>query len=392
VVSCRARLTRVARAGVSVAALAGLWSGAAIVAGAQGTDTTHHVSHDSTAVALPDTTHGGSTSSATPPIDSIRAAFATTTHDTGSGPQTGSDSTLQRVRSLVAQGQTTAARQLVDSLLAATPPGSMAYASVLYTRATLATNADSAEGDYRRVSVEYAASPRAADALLRLAQLELARGERTQAAAHLDRLTREQLPNQTGISFARTELQVGLAYFDLQDPTHACAALVAAHAAAPMTDVELRNRIDYNAQRCPAPATAGPTADTTHVAGGRAATDSLAKKLNARGVAAATRPAAKTKPVQSAAGKPATASTAATTTAAGRRLHSAGCGVSDAHRGGGTRRATARPRIRRTHLRHSGTIPRPCRTLRHRSTGRFGCSFSQRQRDHGIRDGRRGAG
>jgi len=139
----------------------------------------------------------------------------------------------------------------VDSVLATTPAASAAYASALYARASLATNADSAEDDYRRITVDYATSPRASDALLRLAQLELARGDRVQAADHLARLTREQLSGQSGITYARTELQVGLAYFDLQDLAHACAALAGARAAAPTTDVELRNRIDYNVQRCP---------------------------------------------------------------------------------------------------------------------------------------------
>jgi len=328
-VGCSARqFVFLARAVSSVIVLTGLGPAAGALAAAQGVDTTRHVPRDSAAPALADTIHaaGGVRPTAVPAADSARAMVAAASRDTTVGPKTASDSALQRARSLVAQGQTTAARALVDSLLASTPPGSMAYASVLYTRATLATDADSAESDYRRVSVEYAASPRASDALLRLAQLELARGERSQAAAHLDRLTREQLPNQTGIVFARTELQVGLAYFDLQDPAHACAALIAAHAAAPPTDVELRNRIDYNAQRCPRPGLASnPPGDTTHGAGaaGRPSTDSLAKKAGARGPALATRPGAKPTPLPSTPTNAASASTAAAG-AANRRLRTPG--------------------------------------------------------------------
>ena len=122
------------------------------------------------------------------------------------------DSAIQRAQTLVAQGHTDQGRALVDSVLTTTPPTSAAYASALYARASLAINADSAEDDYRRITVEYATSPRASDALLRLAQLELARGDRVQAADHLARLTREQLSGQSGITYARTELQVGLAY------------------------------------------------------------------------------------------------------------------------------------------------------------------------------------
>jgi len=195
-----------------------------------------------------------------------------------STPATPTDIALARVRTLVAQGETAPARALVDSLAAATPATSISYASVLYARASLATDADSAENDYRRIVVEFPASARASDALLRLAQLELARGDRQQAAAHLDRLTREMLPSQTGATFARTELQVALAYFDLQNNTGACGALTAARSAAPESDVELRNRIDYNIQRCPPPgaALASGGMDTARAHGTGAARDTAA--------------------------------------------------------------------------------------------------------------------
>jgi cell division septation protein DedD len=241
---------------------------------AQGTDTLHKSARADSAA-----THDTAQATATPAVsagDSTRPQRTTAAPRDTAVVATGADTVLQRVRSLVAQGQTAVARALVDSLLTVTPTTSPSYASVLYTRGTLETNADSAENDYRRLIIEYAASPRVADALLRLAQLELARGDRTQAAAHLDRLIREQLPNQTGATFARTELQVGLAYFDLQDAAHACSALAAARTAAPASDVELRNRIDYNVGRCPPPETAANNPaqprDTTRGARGAGAT------------------------------------------------------------------------------------------------------------------------
>jgi cell division septation protein DedD len=255
------------------------------------------------------------------------AAGLAATQDAPAEAKSPADTTLQRVRALVAQGQTTAARALVDSLVVSTPPTSIAYASVLYARATLATDADSAERDYRRVTVEYPGSLRAADALLRLAQLELARGDRVQAAAHLDRLTREQLPDQTGAGAARTDLQIGLAYVDLQDLAHACAAFGAARAAAPGTDVELRNRIDYNAQRCAALAQAtGPSTDTVHSGGvatgsaGRHGVDSTSRR-RAHAPAPASRQAPTSSPTEGS--KPTSPSTSpkpAVPTDAGRRL------------------------------------------------------------------------
>ena len=249
-------LSRVIRAAALVSALVLCASVAAPArGGAQSTDTTRV-----TPPATP-ANPAGNAPGAAPVVPG--ADTAQPVHDTAT-VMSPADSGIQRAQALVSQGHTDQGRSLVDSILGVTPPSSPAYASALYARASLATNADSAEDDYRRITVEYATSPRASDALLRLAQLELARGDRPQAADHLARLTREQLPGQSGVTYARTELQVGLAYFDLQDLAHACAALAGARNATPATDVELRNRIDYNIQRCPRaplePATAASSA------------------------------------------------------------------------------------------------------------------------------------
>jgi cell division protein FtsN len=268
-------LSHVIRAAAFVSALVLCVSSTAPVRGnAQGTDTTHTASPTTAPASLP----------VTPAADAAQLA-----HDTAA-PMTAADSAIQRAQALVAQGHTDQGRTLVDSILGVTPPASPAYASALYARASLATNADSAEDDYRRITVEYATSPRASDALLRLAQLELARGDRTQAADHLARLTKEQLPGQSGITYARTELQVGLAYFDLQDMAHACAALAGARSAAPTTDVELRNRIDYNVQRCPREPAAGTTAAS--MSPPSAATTAAARDSARRGADRLARPKA----------------------------------------------------------------------------------------------------
>ena len=88
------------------------------------------------------------------------------------------DSVFARARRLVASGNGAAGRLLVDSVLAATDPNTPQYADALYWRATLSTNGADAERDYRRIVVEYGASARSGDALLQLAQLESARGDR----------------------------------------------------------------------------------------------------------------------------------------------------------------------------------------------------------------------
>jgi cell division protein FtsN len=142
-----------------------------------------------------------------------------------------------------------------------------------------------------------------------------------QAAAHLDRLVREQLPNQTGIGFARTELQVGLAYFDLQDAAHACAALLEARTAAPSTDVELRNRIDYNVQRCPPPGLVSTQPrDSTH-GSGTPGVDSPAKHQASRRGAPATGTAATSKRSPPPAGQSSALSSKPSAAAPGNAAH-----------------------------------------------------------------------
>src|SRR3954470_24118405 len=100
---------------------------------------------------------------------------------------TSAESVFARARTLVVNGNGAAGRLLVDSVVAATEPDTPAYAEALYWRATLAATSVDAERDYRRIVVEYPLSPREADALLQLAQLEVARGDRASASIHLER-------------------------------------------------------------------------------------------------------------------------------------------------------------------------------------------------------------
>ena len=101
------------------------------------------------------------------------------------------DPVFVRAQQMVTAGQDVAGRAVIDSVLTVTPDGTPRYAEALYWRATLSKTAAGAERDYRRIVVEYALSPRAQESLLRLAQLEMTRGDRAGARAHLERLQRE---------------------------------------------------------------------------------------------------------------------------------------------------------------------------------------------------------
>lgn len=161
--------------------------------------------------------------------------------------QTATNPVYLRAQALVSEGQGAAGRALVDSMYRSTAPGSGERAEALFWRATLAPTAADAERDYRAIVVDHATSPRVEDAFLRLAQLELARGDRDGALRHLQRLATE-FPG-SGQS-ARTSYWTARVLFERNDLTAACAANAQALARVAANDVELRNQIEYQQQRC----------------------------------------------------------------------------------------------------------------------------------------------
>lgn len=172
------------------------------------------------------------------------------------GRTTAGDSVFRRAIALVNDGEGVAGRALLDSMVQGARPGSLEYAEALYWRATVAANAVDAEGDYRRIILDHPLSSRIPDALLRLAQLELTRGDRESALRHLQRL---EVEYPSGPGRVRTSYWMARVLFAQNDVVRGCAAVADARARLAATDVEMRNQIDYLAQRCsvvaPAPAT-----------------------------------------------------------------------------------------------------------------------------------------
>ena len=176
------------------------------------------------------------------------------------------DSIFRRARKLVSEGNGPAGRALVDSLLSREQEGRTGYGDALYWRGALAATAADAERDYRRVIVEYPLSAYADDALLSMAELEQARGDRAAALQHLQRFVREHpaSSDRGTAAFAGARLA-----FELGDTRAACGLIADARASVPTGEVELRNQIDYYASRCPsggaaaAPAAVLPSPPTT---------------------------------------------------------------------------------------------------------------------------------
>ncbi|MDF2771376.1 MAG: Sporulation protein [Geminicoccaceae bacterium] len=205
------------------------------------------------------------------------------------------DPVFQRAQQLVASGQDSAGRALVDSVLSMRAEGTPLYAEALFWRARLARTAAAAERDYRRIAVEYALSPRAAESLLLLAQLEMTRGDRAGARVHLARLQRE---HPTGAISTRASVTLARLAFDDGDVATGCAAVAAALAGLSASDVEVRNQLEYHRPRCAGVAAGGDSVASPAAAPARefsvqvaaydtrAPADALAERLTARGYVA----------------------------------------------------------------------------------------------------------
>src|SRR3954463_4434881 len=146
------------------------------------------------------------------------------------------DPAFVRAQALVSDGNGAAGRALIDSVIAATPTGAPLYPQALFWRASLASNAADAESDYKHIVVDYPLAPQAEDALLRLAQLELARGDRDGALSHLQRIPRDYPRSK---SLPRANYWIARVLFEKNDIAGACAANANALSGASADEIEL---------------------------------------------------------------------------------------------------------------------------------------------------------
>lgn len=164
------------------------------------------------------------------------------------------DSFYLRARKLVLEGNGAAGRALIDSAIASTA-GTPEYATALYWRGALSSTASDAERDYRRVIVEYPFSRHSGDALLALAQLEMARGDREPAIDHLQRFLLQR-PNDP--DHVRAGIWLGRLLLDQNQLARGCAVLLRTRASLGDTAIEVRNQVDYYASRCTGVDTVAP--------------------------------------------------------------------------------------------------------------------------------------
>lgn len=183
----------------------------------------------------------------TPVQTSGQAQPAAHTATPAPAPVAAEDDVFERARRLVAAGQGDTGRNLIESELNAADSGSARYVEALYWRAVLAKTAADAERDLRTIVIYYPLSPESDDALMRLAQLEMTRGEDEQAMGHLERVVKE---HPRSASRPRASFWMARMLFDEGKDAEGCRRLGDAAANTPAGQVELHNQIDYLMPRC----------------------------------------------------------------------------------------------------------------------------------------------
>ena len=154
------------------------------------------------------------------------------------------------------EGQGDSARAAVQRLLNVTSPSDTLYPQILYTQAMVASSAGEMRRQLQRVTVEYATSDWADDALLRLVQMDYATRNFDGAARNLERL-RVDFPASS--LMAQASYWAGRTYFDSNNPQAACRWLADGMAKA-QNDIELQNQLGYLYQRCDLRPDSGATA------------------------------------------------------------------------------------------------------------------------------------
>ena len=157
------------------------------------------------------------------------------------------DEAVARARVLVEAGNGRAGRLVLDSLVDASGVATPALGELLYWRGLLAESGTDAERDWKRLLLEVPMSPRAEDALLRLAQLEQMRGRPAASRELLERLARQY---REPASQARAHFWLAKAWFDEKDLPRACGALDVVRREVPANAVELRAQAEDLRVRC----------------------------------------------------------------------------------------------------------------------------------------------
>ncbi len=167
---------------------------------------------------------------------------------TASVAEAQTDARLVAAVKLAQDGFADSARAVIRRLQDAAQPADSIYAEILYTAGLVAATDAERRLALRRVIVEYSQSAWADDALLLLGQTEYANGNPGATVVQIDKLVNDY---PTSPLLAVGALWGARAASDLGNPATAC-RMATAGLAAPNDDIELKNQLEYQKQRCAA--------------------------------------------------------------------------------------------------------------------------------------------
>lgn len=156
------------------------------------------------------------------------------------------DPELVRAVRLAQEGSGDSARALTSRILAATRPDDPKYPEALYATAIVSSSPRDKRLFLQRIAVEYSQSEWADDALLQLAQLDYAARDPAGTVRQVDRLFADYADSPVRASAA---LWGARAAFDVRDRDRACRWSDLGLAAVG-DDVELRNQLEFQRERC----------------------------------------------------------------------------------------------------------------------------------------------
>ena len=156
------------------------------------------------------------------------------------------DPELVRAVRLAQEGSGDSARAITNRMLASVRDTDPMYAEVLYTAAVVAANPRDRRLHLQRIAVEYTQSEWADDALLQLAQLDYAAQDPAGTVRQIDRLFGDYPESPVRATAA---LWGARAAFDVRDRDRACRWSDLGLGAVG-SDVELRNQLEFQRERC----------------------------------------------------------------------------------------------------------------------------------------------
>lgn len=189
---------------------------------------------------------------------------------------------------LAQDGLSDSARAVAGRILASLQPGDSLYPEALYTVGLLAATERARRLELRKVLVDYAQSAWADDALLQLAQLDYAAGNPAATVRQVDQL----LTDYPGSTLSALAAFWGArAANDRRDAAAGCRLADAGLAVG--ADVELRNQLQFQRQRCQGlGAMAAESTRADSLAKARADSIARVRPAGSRRPPAPTRPAA----------------------------------------------------------------------------------------------------